>query len=158
MLPATVIIDVGDLLKRLCEIIAYKQNLPLMTYDTAEEPMNLNVDEYIEMIVDSLVNHTGAIGSLQYLIRLSVNEEFVRMDERIGDVLEAMGILIHNQLAQLRLYEKNDGPLAYFYTSRSEGRGDDWILLTRMNQKMVNGIHEKIDNTLPQTFHSTFKW
>jgi hypothetical protein len=158
MMPETVIIDVGSLLARLCMIVAHKQNLPRVMYDTPEEPMNLSIDEYIEMIVDSLVSRSGAIESLHHLITLALNEENTRMDERIGDVLEAMGALIHNQLAQLRLYEKNDGPLAYYYTNRSDGRGDDWIMLTRMSQKVVNGFHEKIADTLPQVLHSTFKW
>ena len=154
MLPETVIVDVGDLLIRLCSIVAHKQHLPQVVYDTPEAPMNVNIDEYIEMIVDSLVSRSGALDSLHYLITLALNEENVQMDERIGDTLEAMGVLIHNQLAQLRLYEKNDGPLAYFYTSR----GADWILLTRMSRKMVNGFHEKIVETLPDALHSTFRW
>jgi hypothetical protein len=158
MLPETVIVEVGDLLKRLCSIVAHKQHLPQVIYDTPEAPMNVNIDEYIEMIVDSLVSRSGALDSLHYLITLALNEENIRMDERIGDTLEAMGVLIHNQLAQLRLYEQNDGPLAYFYTSRSEGRGDDWILLTRMSRRMVNGFQEKITETLPQALHSSFRW
>jgi hypothetical protein len=154
MLPETVIIDVGDLLTRLRSIVAYKQGLARVEIDTPYSPMNVNIDEYIEMIVDSLVSHNGALESLHALITIALNEENIALDERIGDILEAMGILIHNQLAQLRLYEKNDGPLAYFYSNRDE----DWIMLSRISQPMIDNITRKIDDTLPLAIHSAFKW
>jgi hypothetical protein len=146
MLPETVIVDVGELLFRLSATVAYRQGLPLVVYDTPDSPANVNVDEYIEMVVDSLVSHDHAIESLQQLIKMALDERSFKIDERICDILEAMGILIHQQLATLRLYEPNDGPLHYFYT----GRGDDWIALARFSRSMADNI--------TQSVNTPFRW
>lgn len=145
MLPDTVLIDVGDVLLRLRAHLAYRRGLPTSAIepDSPESPSNIEINDYIEMVVDTLVSHNRAIESLKYLLHNAVMMNHAGMDERTCDILEVLGTMIHFQLADLRLYTPNDGPLNYFYT----GRGDDWITLSLYSREMDKRIATQIQES-----------